>query len=80
MTQQSNKKKSDADIPYRPFDSQFVPAEPLQMSKRACLRCSGTNCVSVTVHGDHDDNKFSCSACGHFWWVDGVDGVDGDDG
>jgi hypothetical protein len=27
----------------------------------------------TTDDGAHDDNKYTCEACGRSWWIDGID-------
>lgn len=47
-----------------------------EMSDVACTKCGVRD---VEVHhwesscGGYEDDKFTCRACGHYWWVEGPD-------
>lgn len=47
-----------------------------QRSDRPCPKCKATE-VNVLVWeskcGGYEDYKYTCAACGHSWWVDGID-------
>lgn len=42
-----------------------------------CRKCKRGRVRVKTIKswcGVYDDNRYTCEACGHFWWVDGDDG------
>jgi predicted transcriptional regulator len=47
-----------------------------QPSDQVCRKC---NAKAVTVQlwesscGGFEDHKYTCSACAHVWWIDGID-------
>jgi len=42
-----------------------------------CRRCKQMGAVTYQTWesscGGYEDSKYTCGACGHFWWVDGPD-------
>jgi len=40
---------------------------------RACGKSEVTYYVWESSCGGYEDYKFTCHACGHTWWVDGID-------
>ena len=52
----------------------FDQAQP---SDRPCRKCGKAGGVTYRVWESHCgayvDEKFTCSSCGHTWWVEGID-------
>lgn len=46
-------------------------------SDRKCTKCGHTGQVTCSVHessdGAYEDWRYTCQACGHVWWIDGID-------
>lgn len=44
---------------------------------RPCTKCGARDRVTVQAweskDGAYEDNKYTCHACGHVWWVEGID-------
>jgi transposase-like protein len=59
--------------PIAEIDGKFESAKP---SNRRCPKCKKDTVVCQTWEsscGGYDDDKFTCSACGYHWWVEGPD-------
>ena len=42
----------------------------------ACRKCSKAEATCQTWEsscGGYEDFKYTCAACGHVWWIDGID-------
>ena len=56
-------------------DSDGTFSEATEVTRK-CRKCGGPN---VTVKswesscGGYEDYKYTCSDCGHYWWIDGPD-------
>jgi len=51
-------------------------AGPPVKAERPCPKCGSDNVTVQTWEsscGGYEDEKFTCGACGHTWWVDGID-------
>jgi uncharacterized protein with PIN domain len=46
------------------------------LTERTCSKC-GKKTVRVQIwessDGAYEDEKFTCTSCGHIYWVDGID-------
>ncbi len=43
---------------------------------RACPQCRAQKTTRQTWEsscGGYEDDKYTCGACGHVWWIDGID-------
>ena len=43
--------------------------------KGSCPKCGGSIYCKTweSSCGGYEDDKFTCSVCGYYWWVDGSD-------
>lgn len=59
--------------PMSESDGTFQPAQDSGMPCRKCK--SGPVEVKAweSSCGGYEDYKYTCAACGHVWWVDGID-------
>jgi hypothetical protein len=59
---------------YSESEGDFEEPEPCILP---CVRCKSTEHHTIQIwnsaDGAYEDEKHSCSACGHVWWVDGID-------
>lgn len=45
------------------------------VARRPCPKCAGEVRVQLweSSCGGYEDEKYTCTKCGHVWWVDGSD-------
>ena len=48
-------------------------SKPAQCGCRKCGKKEVTYQVWESSCGGYEDFKYTCGACGHVWWVDGID-------
>ncbi len=60
--------------PMKKSDGSF---ESVHTDDRPCPKCGDaahhTYRVWESGDGAYEDEKHTCSACGHVWWIDGID-------
>jgi hypothetical protein len=52
-----------------------------RFSRRESAECFCRRCKSQTVEcelweshcGAYEDHRYTCTTCGHVWWIDGID-------
>lgn len=47
-----------------------------EATNRKCRKCGGgpvTYKLWESSDGAYEDEKYTCQACGHYWWVEGID-------
>ena len=60
--------------PMSELEGTFTPPSP---PKYDCRKCKATESVIAegwdSSCGGYEDTKYTCTKCGHYWWVDGPD-------
>lgn len=60
--------------PMAESEGNFSDMKPCEGKK--CPKCGKEEIfykVWESSCGGHEDYKFTCRACGHSWWIDGID-------
>lgn len=62
-------------MPGVPIQGTTGPSE--MMPDRTCPKCNVKGSVArrtwESSDGAYEDDKYTCIACGHVWWVEGID-------
>ena len=54
-------------------DGEFTKTEKEKYTCHKCNKKEVTCQVWESSCGGYEDYKYTCGACGHVWWVDGID-------
>jgi DNA-directed RNA polymerase subunit M/transcription elongation factor TFIIS len=51
----------------------FSPPEQTAINCRRCDRKTVERQLWESHCGAYEDHRYTCTSCGHVWWVDGID-------
>ena len=58
---------------YSAGEGTFAKPEEKLYTCRSCGKAAATCRTWESSCGGYEDYKYTCTACGHEWWVDGID-------
>lgn len=59
--------------PMAETEGTFRAPEPTKYTCRKCGKREATCATWDSSCGGYEDDKYTCGACGHSWWVEGPD-------